>query len=355
MSNPTSPQKTIDLALLGFGNVGRAFAELLLDKEADLLADYDLTLRVVGIATGSHGAAVNASGIFLEEALALVRDGFSLNELSDQPISSSREFIERCPADALLETTPVNYQDGQPALDYLSTALSRGMHAVTANKGPVVYGYRELNSLARKAGKSFLFESTVMDGAPVFSIGRCGLPGARVNAVRGVFNSTTNLILSQMEEGRSFEEAVAYTQEIGIAETDPSGDIDGWDAAIKTAALVTVLMDIPLTPDQVQRTGIRKITREQVAEASAKGQRWKLVCTAQRTQSNPDQVEAVIEPQRVNPDSPLYYVTGTSAILEIESDVLGKLTLREDHPTPRTTAYGLLADLLNAVQSDPTL
>jgi homoserine dehydrogenase len=355
MSPSSPPQTTLDLALLGFGNVGRAFAELIQEKETDLQDDFGLALRVVGIATGSHGAAVNPSGIPLEEALGLVRDGSSLNELSVEPISGSGEFIQRCPADVLLETTPVSYQDGQPALDYLSSALQQGMHAVTANKGPVVHGYRKLSALARAVGKSFFFESAVMDGAPVFSIGRCGMPGARVNAIRGVFNSTTNLILTQMEEGRSFEEAVAYTQEIGIAETDPSGDIDGWDAAIKTAALVTVLMDIPLTPDQVQRTGIREITREQVAAASAEDQRWKLACSARRSSANPAGVEAVVQPELVDAASPLYHVTGTSAVLEIESDVLGKLSLREDHPSPRTTAYGLLADLLNAVRSDPAL
>lgn len=354
MSAPEPHRKTVNLALLGFGNVGRAFAELLLEKEDDLEEEYGLSFQVVGIATGSHGAAVDPAGINLIQALDQVRRGADLDELSVTSLGSSREFIAACPADALLESTPVSYRDGQPALDYLTAALERGMHALTANKGPVVHGYRELTARAGKVGKSFLFESAVMDGAPVFSLARCGLPGARVNAIRGVLNSTTNLILTRMETGDEFDEAVAYTQEIGIAETDPSGDIDGWDAAIKVAALVTVLMDLPLTPDQVERAGIREITREQVTQAEQHQQRWKLICTARRSESAPGGIKAAVRPELVDSSSPLYHAAGTSAVLEVESDVLGKLTLREENPTPRTTAYGLLADLLNALRSDPS-
>lgn len=188
-----------------------------------------------------------------------------------------------------------------------------------------------------------------MDGAPVFSIARSGLPGARVNGFSGILNSTTNMILSRMEEGETQEEAINFAQSIGIAETDPSGDVDGWDAAVKVAALVTVLMDTPFTPDMVERTGIRGITLDMIENAAQTGQRWKLVCNVERDPSSTHGVKAVIEPQMVNHSSHLYNVSGTSAILEISSDVLGKLSLIEENPSPRTTAYGLLADLLNAL------
>ncbi len=141
------------------------------------------------------------------------------------------------------------------------------MHAITANKGPVVHAYRELTELAQAKGRKFYFESTVMDGAPIFSLFRSALPAAQLNSFRGILNSTTNLILGRMEDGETFEDAVKYCQEIGLAETDPSGDVDGWDAAIKVAALVTVLMGVPLKPQEVDRTGIRGITAEMVAEA----------------------------------------------------------------------------------------
>jgi len=350
MSPAPPPYPEYSLALLGFGNVGQAFLELLLEKQVDLITDPGIGLRVVGIASGSHGRAVNLRGLSLREILKAYREGKSLDEFSTIPVADSQEFIQTCGADALVETTPVNYQDGEPALGYLRNAINAGMHAVTANKGPVVHGYQELTSLARKMGVSFFFESAVMDGAPVFSIARCGLPGAAIQGFSGVLNSTTNLILTRMEAGETQAEAVAYAQSIGIAESDPSGDVDGWDAAVKVAALVTVLMDIPLGPDQVDRTGIRGLTPELIQDASQVGKRWKLVCAAERDPDSPGGVNATVQPQLTTPESNFYNISGTSSILEISSDVLGKLTLIEEDPSPRTTAYGLLADLINALK-----
>jgi len=353
MSQPVSDLRRYNLALLGFGNVGQAFAQLLTRKKKALARQRGVDLRVVGIATGSHGQAVDPQGLPLSEALKLRREGRSLETLTTLQVEGGEDFIRRCGADVLLESTPVNYQTGEPALSYLKTALESGMHAVTANKGPVVHGYRELDQLAVRQGLSFYFESTVMDGAPVFSLARCGMPGAKITGFQGVLNSTTNLILTRMESGETQEEAVAYAQSIGIAETDPSGDVDGWDAAVKVAALVTVLMDIPLTPDQVDRTGIRGLTLDQVQQAAADQQRWKLVCTARKADAQhadrSPAVTASVAPQRIDVNSPLYQVSGTSSVLQIESDVLGTLSLREEDPTPLTTAYGLLADTLNAL------
>lgn len=339
--------KTLNLALLGFGNVGRALARLLKVKREQLASQYNLALRVTAIATAKHGAAIDPNGIDLDQALAIVAAGGNLAALSVQPaLSDTREWIHACGADVLFENTPVNYETGQPALDHLRLALECGMHAITANKGPVVHGYRELTTLAEKMGRRFLFEATVMDGAPIFSLFRSALPAANLLSFRGVLNSTTNLILTRMESGESFEDAVRYAQSIGIAETDPSGDIDGWDAAVKVAALATVLMGVPLKPAQVNRRGIRGITPAMVAQALRDGQRWKLVCSARRTAQG---VSAKVEPELVPMSSPLFSVVGTTSIVEFETDVLGKLSIIETDPGPHTTAYGLLADLINAV------
>jgi homoserine dehydrogenase len=336
------------LALLGFGNVGKALAHLLLEKQTDILNSYGISYRVTGIATSRHGTAIDSDGIDLERALALVQDGGSLETLSVlPPPENTHSFICRCPADVLFENTPVDYQTGQPAIDHLSAALNMGMHAITANKGPVVHAYQQLSDLAAAKGRRFYFESTVMDGAPIFSLFRGALPAASLRSLRGVLNSTTNLILTRMEGGETFEQAVAYAQAIGIAETDPSGDIDGWDAAIKVSALVTVLMGIPLKPDQVQREGIRAITPEDIQRAGEQGKRWKLVCSAARDR---DKVRAQVAPQMVAVDSPLYGVDGTTSIVQFETDVLGLLSVIEADPGPHTTAYGLLADFLNAVR-----
>ncbi len=338
-----------DLALVGFGNVGRALARLLMSKQDELKSGYDVTFAVTGIATGRHGMAIDPDGIDLSKALALVEGGGSLNELSTQAIPASGvEFIRMCPAQVLFENSPVDHQTGQPAIDHLKTALDCGMHAITANKGPVVHAYRELTSLAAAHRRRFLFEATVMDGAPIFSLLRCALPAARLIGFQGILNSCTNLILTRMETGESFEQAVAYAQSIGIAETDPSGDIDGWDAAIKVAALVTVLMDIPLKPQQVDRQGIRSLSPTQLEAARLSGQRWKLLCTARKQGAG---VTTRVAPALVSANSPLYSINGTSSYVQFELDVLPGLGIVENDPGPVTTAYGLLADFITAVSS----
>jgi len=334
------------LALLGFGNVGRALANLLMLKRTELKQRYDIGFTVTGIATLRHGSVVNPSGIDLTGALELVRSGRGLSLTTTTLIADPLDFVRKCGADVLFENTPVNHATGQPAIDHLRTALELGMHAITANKGPVVYAYRELAELARARGRRFLFESTVMDGAPVFSLFRRALPGAQLQSFRGILNSTTNLILTRMESGESFEQAVAYAQSVGLAETDPSADVDGWDAAIKVAALVTVLMDLPLLPGQVERTGIREIGAKQIAAARAENLRWKLVCSAERAG---DGVRARVAPELVAPTSPLYSVDGSSSAVEFKTDVLNSLSVVEGNPGPVTTAYGLLADFINAV------
>jgi homoserine dehydrogenase len=340
--------KNYRIALLGFGNVGQAFLRLLQRKKDLLLNDYGIRFTLTGIATARHGMAIDNNGIGGDRALQLISNGASLGTLStglslDDPL----DFIRACGADVLFETTPVSYTDGQPALSYLRQALRLGLHAITANKGPVVFGYQELTAMAMQHGVKFYFESAVMDGAPIFSLFRHALPAASLHSFHGILNSTTNLVLTRMEDGDSFESAVAYAQSIGLAETDPSGDIDGWDASVKVAALVTVLMGIPLKPGDVERTGIRDLTAQDISQARQQGKRWKLVCTARREGST---VTARVAPQLLGTDSPLYGVNGTSSIVTFETDVLPQLSIVEGNPGPETTAYGLLADFINATR-----
>lgn len=341
------------LALLGFGNVGQALARLLLRKRSQLEEEYEISFSVVGISTRHHGSSIDPNGISLEKALEVMgsqenSSSPSLSVLSRKSFSdNSLEFIRQSDADVLFENTPVNYQTGQPAIDHLQLALEMGMHAITANKGPVVHAYRHLTNLADSKDRKFFFESSVMDGAPIFSLFRNALPGARLRSFQGILNSTTNLILGRMESGETFDQAVAYAQSIGIAETDPSGDIDGWDAAVKVAALVTVLMELPLTPDQVDRQGIRSISQADIIEAQQHGYRWKLVCSADREERG---INARVAPEKVPPESPLYRIDGTTSTIQFETDVLGSLSITETDPGPHTTAYGLLADFINAIR-----
>jgi homoserine dehydrogenase len=335
------------LALLGFGNVGRAFARLLLDKEEELEINHGIIFIVTGIATGRHGIAINPEGLDLERALATIESGESIETLTRLPVTDTLDFVNSVPADVLFENSPVNHENGEPAASYLRIALERGMHAVTANKGPVVHAHRELSRLAQSKGRRFLFESTVMDGAPIFSLFRSSLPATRLISFRGILNSTSNMILGRMESGEDFEQAVRYTQSIGLAETDPAADIDGWDASIKVAALVTVLMGVPIKLNEVARTGIRGISMEQIAQAKSEGKRWKLVCTASR---EGEKVRARVTPELVDASSPLYTVEGSSSIVEFHTDTLSSLSVVEGNPGPETTAYGLLADFINVVR-----
>ena len=339
--------QTVRLALVGFGNVGRAFVRLLERKRALLASQYGLDWVVTGIATGRHGMAIDPQGLDVQEALRLAESGQSLDVLCRGPRPASMlEFIRACPADVLFENSPVNHHTGQPAIDHLRTALECGMHAITANKGPVVHGHALLTETAVHHGRKFMFESTVMDGAPIFSLFRQPLPASELVGFMGILNSCTNLMLEMMEQGRELDEVIRYAQSIGIAETDPSADVDGWDAAIKVAALITVLMGEPFTPQQVVREGIRGLSAEDIRAALDAGERWKLVCTARRENG---QIRAQVAPQRVPSTSPLYSVGGTSSFVQFEMDTLSGLGILESNPGPETTAYGLLADLLNAL------
>jgi homoserine dehydrogenase len=335
-----------NLALIGFGNVARALARLLLHKQDSLKSQYDVTFSFTGIATGRHGFAVNHDGLDIEGALRLVESGKSIFPLSTFPVNSSLEVVQHSHAHVIFENSPVNTQTGQPALDHMRTALQLGMHAITANKGPVVHGYRELSALAKSKDKTFGFESTVLGGSPVFSVFRETFPLAELSSFKGILNATTNIILSRMENGESYEDAVKYCQSVGVAETDPTNDVDGWDAAIKVAALITVLMDAPFLPQQVNPTGIRGITPEMIARARSEGKRYKLVCSAEKTG---EQISARVAPELVDGSSPLYGMMNSSTGVTFHTDVLPdySITVSEREGMsggPVETAYGLFAD-----------
>jgi homoserine dehydrogenase len=245
---------TYTLCLLGFGNVNRALVRLLQKKEPEL-RERDIAYRITGIATRRLGWLSNANGMDLS---ALGKENIPASQNSKSP-ASVRDWLREAHADVLFEATSLDPHTGQPAIDHIRAALEMEAHAITANKGPVVHAYDELRSLATAKSRRFLFESTVMDGAPIFSLFRDSLPAVHLRGFRGILNSTTNVILSSMEEGLDFEQALRNAQEIGVAETDPSHDIDGWDATVKVAALVTVLMGVPIRrthpagPDQARR------------------------------------------------------------------------------------------------------
>ena len=333
------------LAFIGFGNVARAFARVLEQHQLQLARDYNLRWKTTAIATGSHGCITCSDGIDLLKAVDCVESGGALNELDDSlSVPDSVALIESCNAEILFETTPLNPGSGEPAISHIRGALTRGIHVVTANKGPIAFAYRELKSLASQRNTSLRFEGTVMDGTPVFNLIESCLPGARVLGFSGVLNSTTNLILTGMESGRSFQESLAEAQRRGIAEADADYDIDGWDAAVKAVALANVLMDSDSRPSDVDREGMRNIKVEDLKSATAAGMAVRLVARGKRTSNG---VELTVAPEKVPVASVFGSVRGTSNALVLETDLMGEIAIVETDPGVEQTAYALLSDMMS--------
>jgi homoserine dehydrogenase len=336
-----------DLALVGFGNVARRFARLIEGRRDWLALDYDLECRIVGIATRHHGAAFRQAGLDAVAAAVRVEGGHPLVEPSTAA-EDSLDVIRRlaqsdAPLKVLIETTTLDINAGQPAIDYVRAALQSECHAITANKGPAAFAYEELNALAFDRDLSFLFEGTVMDGVPVFNLVRETLPAVEITGFRGVINSTTNHILSALEDGESFDTALERMQEQGIAEADPSLDVDGWDAAAKTSALANVLMRARMTPQAVEREGIGPSTARLAMAAKARGARVRLVASARRT---PHGVITSVRPVELPETDLLAGLRGMANALVLQTDLLGEIAICQLGGSLTQTAYALLSDLV---------
>jgi len=244
---------------------------------------------------------------------------------------------------AIVETTTLTITDGQPAIGHIEAAIDAGCHAVTANKGPVAFAYRRLRDRAAAAGVSFLFEGAVMDGVPVFNLVRETMPAVTIEGFRGVVNSTTNHILTALESGDAFAPALARMQTEGIAEADASFDVEGWDAAAKTAALANVLMGADITPHLVERMGIGPESAALARDALRRGNRLRLVASATRKD---DRVTAAVRPVELPGDDLLSGLRGTANALILHTNLLGDVAIHQLGGNLTMTAYALLSDLI---------
>jgi homoserine dehydrogenase len=321
---------------------------LLEDRAQELRERYGISFRVTGIASRRLRWIADPSGLDVTSLCGAGTPAREVAEISTDHGTKPSDicsWLSAAQADVLFEATSLNVQSGQPAIDHIRAALEHGAHAITANKGAIVHAHRELSELASARGKRFLFESTVMDGIPIFSLFD-ELPAIHLKGFHGVLNSTTNVILGEMENGLSFDQALKKAQSLGVAETDATHDIDGWDAAVKTVALITVLMGIPMRLDQIEREGIRDLTPNAVRNARRDGWPFKLVCRARRTANG---VEASVRPEKVMSTQPLARISGTSSYIYFETDIFPGLAVTEENPGLYATAYGMLADFLRAV------
>jgi len=339
-----------DLALAGFGHVGRRFATLLAERRDRLAADDDLDARIVGISTGRHGGAWRDEGVDVARAIDAVERGESLPSPAGAAAPASTfdliARLGRSTADLriLIETTLLDIRAGQPAIDHVRAAIAAGCHVATANKGPAAFAYADLRDAARERGVSFLFEGAVMDGIPVFNLVRETLPVVDILGFRGVVNSTTNHILSALEDGDEFAPALARMQQLGIAEADPSLDVDGWDAAAKTAALANVLMDARTTPHAVRRTGLDSGSAALARRAIAQGRRLRLVASAERSANGA--VEATVAPVELPATDLLAGLRGQANAVVLRTDLLGEIAICQLDGSLTQTAYALLSDVV---------
>jgi homoserine dehydrogenase len=340
--------KECKLALLGFGNAGQAFAKLLLEKEEEINARFGCGVKVVAIATGSRGTLVDSKGIDLSKAR---KDMETLGRFDEGTRGLSRldamDIVTSVDYDVLAELTPLNIFTGEPAISHITGALKRKKHVITANKGSIAWSYKSLCRLAEQQGVLFLYETTVMDGTPVFNLVKETLQLCKVTEIKGILNSTTNFILEEMAKGRDYDSVLREGKERGFVEADPSMDVQGWDAAAKTAALLNVLMDADITPADIDRKGIEDITAEQIQEASRKGKVIKLLCRGQILENC---VKGSVEPLEISKGELLAGISGTSSVVSITTDLMGTVSIVEHDPEIEQTGYGILSDLLRILE-----
>ena len=338
--------KTLKLVLVGFGNVGQGFVRLLLSKKTELADVYKTNVLITGIATAKKGSLVDNEGIDLQKAL----DDVATKGRFEHALKlNTFEVIGKSEADAVIELSPLCIVDGQPAIDHIVYAMNKGRHVITGNKGPVAWAFHQLAALADEKKLLFLYETTIMDGTPIFNMVKHTLPGCKVLSFEGILNTTTNFILDELEKGTSFDSAVREAQRRGFADADPYMDIKGMDAAAKTCALVNVLMGADLTPPEVSMKGIENITADDLTSARRNGKTIKLLC---RGYIDASKARGVVRPEHVPLDHIFSKVSGTSSVLSITTDLMGKITIFEHDPEIEQTSYGIYSDMLTLMAAE---
>jgi homoserine dehydrogenase len=249
------------------------------------------------------------------------------------------DLIRQGAADVVVEASNTDLNTGLPALDYCRAALDSGKHVVLANKGPIAVAYAELAAQAQRANKQLLFEATVMAGTPSLRLGMSALAGCKIEAARGILNGTTNYILTQMENGMDYAEALSQAQQLGYAEADPTADVEGWDAASKVIILGAALFGEEWTLADMSVTGISHLTAADIEAARAAGERWKLIASATADGGK-------VEPLRLPISDPLANIAGATNAITYTTDLLGAVTLVGPGAGQVATGFGLLADLL---------
>jgi len=332
------------IGLIGFGNVGQGFIRILVNKGSKLRERYGFEFKVVGIADPIKGSVFDPEGLDIVKVIELVD---KYGNIKDYP--GGRKDIDSlylCRSDSVdivVEVTPTNVKTGEPGLTHIREALKNGKHVVTSNKGPIALAYPELKALADEKGVLLRFEGVVLSGTPAINLALEALAGTDISRVRGIVNGTTNFILTKMEEGMTYEDALKEAQRLGYAEADPTADVEGWDAAVKAVIIANVLMGGSITINDVEREGITKVTLDDVRKAKEEGCRIKLIAEVVKGDEG---IKASVKPRKVPLTDPLANVMGAINALTFETDHLGPVTIVGPGAGRVETGQAILTDVL---------
>jgi homoserine dehydrogenase len=334
-----------NLAFIGFGIVGQGLSEILLEKKEFLAKRYNFHWTVVAISDLMKGSIYNENGLDMKKILEIVKSGKKLDEYSSGIKGmNSIDTITKTNANTIIEVTFTDVKTGEPALTHIKTALNAGKNVISTNKGPVVKEAVDLLNHAKSKNVSYGFEGVVLSGTPAINLAKFTLAGNNITGFKGILNGTTNYILTRMEEGMSYEDALKKAQKLGYAEADPTGDVEGLDALGKVVILTNVVLGKKITWQDVERKGITEITKKDIDNAKSEGKRWKLIGSSE-VQSD-GSVKAKVWPQKLSLDDPLAGVSEATNALTYYTDELGPVTIVGPGAGRRETGFSLLIDLL---------
>jgi len=331
------------IILVGWGVVGKSLAQILLNRKKELAKKYGFRPRIVAI-VDTKGAAINPKGLDLEQMLSLKKEKGTVSASSQHghPEMSALDVLESVEAEAMIEVSPTNIEDGEPGLSHLKTAFRTGKHVVTTNKGPLALALPALTELADYNNVYLRFSGTVGAGTPVLEFAKNCLQGDRILAIRGILNGTTNYILSEMDEKHiTFDEALKGAQKLGYAEADPTMDVDGYDAAAKLVIMANWIMDKKVTIKDVKIKGIRDVSSQNIEDAAKKGCTIKLIGSIGETLK--------VEPTQISKHDPLA-VDGALNAVTFVSESAGEQTIIGLGAGGMETASAVLRDLLDIKQ-----
>jgi homoserine dehydrogenase len=336
--------RTYRLAMIGFGNVGQGFARILQERGELLARTYGARFQIVAVSDLLKGSVYDPAGLDVGALLTAAERDESLQSVAALHQGwDALQTIEGSNADVIIEISYTDLETGEPALSHIRKALIAGKHVVTTNKGPTALYYPELLQIARQQNRSLGVEGTVLSGTPALQLGLDMLAGAGITRVQGILNGTTNYILTQMENGATYADALAEAQAKGYAEADPTGDVDGHDAAGKVVIIGNLLLGLPLTMKDVRCQGITGITPADIDAAQAAGERWKLIGQVGKDESG---VIAEVRPLRIPLSHPLASISGATNAVTYTTDLLGDVTLVGPGAGRIETGYALVGDLL---------